>query len=126
MPNRCLLAVVLVLLAAAPAARADGDSEARVSGRCSAGASSELRIRARDGAIAVEFTLRRHRSGEAWRVVLVHERRVRWRGTLRTRGSSGSLRLRRSVPDFDGPDQVSVRATGPRGLTCFASATLTG
>ncbi len=118
-----------LLLALAPSAMArDGGegSEARVNGACGRGASSELRLRARDGAISVEFRVRRHRRGEAWRVALVHERRVEWRGTLRTSGSSGSLRLRRTLRDLDGPDQVTVRASGPRGLTCEASATLAG
>jgi hypothetical protein len=42
--------------------------------------------------------------------VLVHERRFAWRGTLRTRGSSGSFRVDRVVDDFDGPDVIVARA----------------
>jgi hypothetical protein len=102
----------------------DGRREARVAGACSAGATSKLRLRSRDGAISVEFEVRRRRGGERWRVVLVHERRVAWRSTIRTKGSSGSFRIRRSLDDYDGPDQVTARASGPRGLTCEASATL--
>ena len=120
---------VVALLAAAPAAGAkDGGSddrrEARVDATCSRGATAELRLRSRDGAIRVEFDLRRRRSGELWRVAVVQERRVRWRASLRTRGSSGSLRVRRTLRDLDGPDRVTVRASGPRGLTCEANATL--
>ena len=91
---------------------------------CSKGATAELRLRSRDGEIRLEFELRRRRSGELWRVAVVQERRVVWRASLRTRGSSGSLRVRRSLRDLDGPDRVTVRASGPRGLTCEASATL--
>ncbi|MEA2613829.1 MAG: hypothetical protein QOI52_1788 [Chloroflexota bacterium] len=102
----------------------DGRREARVAGACSAGATSKLRLRSRDGAISVEFEVNRRRGGERWRVVLVHERRVAWRSTIRTKGSSGSFRIRRSLDDYDGPDEVTARASGPRGLTCEASATL--
>lgn len=124
----CALAAAL-LLGAAPAHAKDGDDddgrrEARVPATCSTGATGQLRLRSDDGEIRVEFELRRRRAGEAWRVVVVHERRVVWRRTLRTRGSSGSLRVRRTIADLDGPDQVTVRATGPRGRTCEAAATL--
>jgi hypothetical protein len=103
----------------------DGRREARVAGACSAGATSKLRLRSRDGAISVEFSVNRRRDGERWRVVLVHERRVAWRATLRS-NSSGSFRVERSLDDFDGPDQVTARASGPGGITCVASATLPG
>jgi hypothetical protein len=121
-------AILALLVAATPAGAKDGGSddrrEARVTATCSRGASAELRLRSRDGTIRVEFDLRRRRSGELWRVALVQERRVRWRASLRTRGSGGSLRVRRMLRDLDGPDRVTVRASGPRGLTCEANATL--
>ncbi|MEA2195331.1 MAG: hypothetical protein QOG42_1765 [Solirubrobacteraceae bacterium] len=121
-------AVIALLAGAAPAAARDGGDdgrrEARVGGTCGKGASSKLRLRSRDGEISVEFDLSRSRRGESWRVVLVHERRVAWRASLRTPRSGGSLRLRRTLPDLDGSDRVSVRAAGPRGLTCEASALL--
>jgi hypothetical protein len=120
---KCLrLACLLVLLAAAPA-RADG-GDARATGRCGGGATAELRVRADHGALAVEFEVKRRRGGEAWRVALVHERRVEWRGNVRTSGSG--FRIRRSLRDLDGPDQVTARASGPGGITCDASATLSG
>jgi hypothetical protein len=124
-----ILAVV-ALGGASPAGARDGDDddgrrEARVEGTCAKGASSKLRLRSRDGTISVEFEVKRSRRGERWRVVLVHERRVAWRGTVRThRSSGGSFRLRRTLPDLDGSDRVKLRASGPRGLTCEASATL--
>jgi hypothetical protein len=129
---RCSVAFALavaLLVAAAPApASGDGDGdrrEARVSGTCGRGAKSELRLRSRDGTISVRFDVERRRARERWVVVLVHERRVAWRATLRTR-SSGSFRVERSLDDLDGPDQVTARASGPRGITCEASATLPG
>jgi hypothetical protein len=124
----CLM-VLASCLGGAPALAKDGDDddgrrEARVGVTCSKGATGQLRLRSRDGTIRLEFEVRRRRSGEAWRVVIVHERRVEWRQTLRTRGSSGSIRVRRTLDDLDGPDRVTARASGPRGLTCEASAKL--
>ncbi len=142
-PLTCLLCSLVLLVGAAPALAGSGsgtsgsgsgssgsgggsgDRDARVKGRCSKGASSELRLRARDGLIRVEFEVKRRRPRESWRVVFVHERRVAWRGTVRTT-SSGSFRVRRSYGDYEGADNVTARATGPRGLTCQASATLRG
>ncbi|MGH2943325.1 MAG: hypothetical protein ACRDLN_11205, partial [Solirubrobacteraceae bacterium] len=100
--------------------------EARVAGTCAKGATARLRLRSRDGTIRLEFEVKRRRARETWRVVLVHERRVAWRGTVRTSRSSGSFRIRRSLDDLDGPDQVTARGSGPRGVTCEARATLPG
>ncbi len=127
----CALASLLFAAGtAAPALARDGGQdggrrEARVSGTCAKGAASKLRLRSRDGTIRVEFELTRRRPRERWRLVLVHERRVAWRGTVRT-SAGGSLRLRRSLDDYGGADGVRVRANGPRGLSCEASATLAG
>jgi hypothetical protein len=117
-----LVTLVLALVPAAALAR-DGD-DVRVRGSCGRGAASELRLKADHGAIRVEFRLDADR-GRRWSVVLVHERRVVWRGRARTR-SGGGFRLRRSVPDFGGADRVTVRASGPRGNTCSATGVLTG
>jgi hypothetical protein len=122
------LAVLGALIALLVAARDGGDGggrdEKRVAGRCGDGTGSTLRLRARDGTIRVEFEGGRSRPGASWRVVLVHERRVAWRATVRTSGSSGAFRIRRAVEDYDGPDKVTIRGSGPRGLTCEASSTL--
>jgi hypothetical protein len=123
----CLALVALVLGAPASAAgRDDGDKDARAEGTCGGRVSCQLRLKAKDGDILVEFEVDSTRGRERWRLVLVHERRVVWRGRARTRSGSGSFRIRRSIPDFDGADQVTVRASGPRGNTCQATATLRG
>lgn len=132
--RRALCFVGLALLCSAPQALADkgsgkggdddGRREAEVAGRCSKGATSQMRLRSRDGEIRAEFEVRRRRGGEAWRVVLVQERRVVWRATLRTRRSSGAIRVRQTLDDLHGPDQITARAAGPDGLTCEAVATL--
>ncbi len=123
-PLAAAAAALALCLAGAAPVLAHGDDEARAEGTCGSGADAELRLKADHGAIRVEFEVDSRRARERWRIVLVHERRVVWRGRARTR-DGGSFRIRRSVPDFDGADAVSVRAAGPRGNTCQASATLT-
>lgn len=135
--SRTLLpALALTLLAAVPSAAqardghggggGGGRPEVRVAGVCGHGATSKLRLRARDGAIELEFEVDQNRSGRLWRVVVVHERRVAWRGSARTHAPSGSFSVERTVSDLAGPDQVMARAVGPRGITCQATATLPG
>jgi hypothetical protein len=118
------ISVALALCTPAVALGDDGGGDVRVAGTCGKGATSQLRLKADDGAIRVEYELDSRRAGERWRLALVHERRVVWRGRARTRSGSGSFRVRRSVPDFAGVDQVTIRASGPGGNTCQATATL--
>jgi hypothetical protein len=119
---RSIAATILLMLALAAPALADG---VRASGTCGSGATAEFRLDAHDDEIRVELRVRSRRAREHWRVALVHERRVVWRGEVRTR-SNRSFRVRRSVADFEGADEVSARASGPRGNTCQATATLPG
>lgn len=127
------LAVLLAaLVAATPAMAKDGDDdredrpEVRVAGSCASGVTSKLKLKARDGELEVEFEVDSNRSGERWRVTLVRERRVFWRGTERTGGRSGSFSVERRLDDLDGADTVTARAVGPRSRTCRATATLAG
>lgn len=123
---RCLVLLIALLAVLAPAAHArGGGDEARVTGVCGRGASAELRLKGDDGAIRVELRIKGRNRGDRWRVALVHERRVSWRGTIRAAGG-GEARLRRSLPDYAGADAISALATGPRGLSCRATATLSG
>ena len=100
--------------------------EVRVAGVCGRGATSKLKVKARDGGLEVEFEVDQSRSGALWRVVLVQERRVAWRGSARTHAPSGSFSLERRLSDYPGADQIMARAVGPRGITCQASASLPG
>jgi hypothetical protein len=130
MSRSTVIALVLlslgVGLAPEAAARGGGDgSEIRVAGVCGSGATSKLKLRRRDaGAIEVRFEVEHARTGERWRVTLVRERRVVWRGGARTH--AGRFEVERRIADLGGADQVMARAVGPRGLTCSASATLPG
>lgn len=116
----------LWLLAARPLAAAakDGDGEVRVAGVCGGSARSELRLEARDDGIELRFKVDHARRGATWRVAVVQERRIAWKGSARAAGSSASFDVRRTLQDLPGADAVTVRALGPRGLVCRATATL--
>ncbi len=123
------LAVAVVLLGAAPLARADdrpGD-DVRVTGRCTGGTTAELRVRARDdGGLRLDLELRSGRRPARWHVVVVHERRLAYRGIVRTDAGSSRASLRLTLADLSGPDSVSVRATGTATQSCRAAATIFG
>ncbi len=120
-----LLACLLLALPASAQARGGDDDELRTSGSCGGGARSELRLEADDGTIELRFEVRGARRG-SWRVVVVQERRVAWRGTVSASGGSRSFRIERVLDDLPGADAIMVRASGPRGVTCNASGTLSG
>ena len=116
--------LALALPVAASADDGDGDGERqeiRRAGTCTRGSESELRVRAEDGEIEIRFEIE-PAHGVPWQVVLLHERRIVYRGALRKQ--SGHLELRRVVRDWFGRDELVVRATGPRAETCRASAVL--
>ena len=101
-----------------------GRPEVRVAGSCGRGATSSLKLKARDGGIEAEFEV--HGRAGLWRVAVVQEQRVAWRGRPRTSSASHSFSVERRLGDYPGPDQVLARAVGPRGITCSATATLPG
>jgi hypothetical protein len=117
---RGLLCVLVLLLTPVSAFASD---DVRKRGTCGRGASSELRIDADDGRLRTEFRVR-HRRRALWRLTLVQEGVVVWRGKLRASRSSGDVRVRRELRDLPGADSIVARGVGPRGLTCSASATV--
>ncbi len=122
-----LIGVGLVsILATRPVAAAakDGRGEVRAAAVCSAGATAQLRLRSGDRGIDLRFEVDHTRAGVVWRVALVHERRIVWRGAARTRRPGASFEVRRTLGDLPGRDSVSATAWGPQGLVCRATATL--
>jgi hypothetical protein len=111
-------------LSASVAAAKDGRGEVRAAGACGRAASSELRLRTSDRGIEVRFELDHVRAGVSWRVAVVHERRVAWKGSAKTTAPAGSFEVRRIVSDLPGADTVTATAWGPNGLVCRATATL--
>jgi hypothetical protein len=121
-----LVVVGLVLLFAGRplAAVAEHGGEVRVAGVCSSGATSKLRLRSGDNGIELRFEVDHSRAGVLWRVVIVHERRIAWKGAAKTARPDGSFEVSRTLPDLPGSDAVTASAWGPRGLVCRATATL--
>src|SRR5919202_3807849 len=102
------LAVALLALAlfgpASALARVGGGGgggtrpEVRVAGSCGRGATSSLRLKARDGGIQAEFEV--HGRTGLWRVAIVQEQRVAWRGRARTSRASHSFSIERRLGDY--------------------------
>jgi hypothetical protein len=116
--------LALVAVVGPVAAFADeGRHEVRATGACSGVAASKLRLKGRDDRIELRFEVAHGRPG-IWRVIVVHERRVVWKSSIRVTRSGGSFEVRRMLADLPGADTVSARALGPRGVVCRAAATL--
>jgi hypothetical protein len=120
-----VLASILLAAAGVPLpARGGRDAEARAAASCGRGASAELRVKRDHDQLEVRFELEKSRApGARWRLVLVHEGRVDWRGSVRA-GRQGRFEVEHRVRDYAGADRVRFRATDPRGLSCSASVTL--
>lgn len=116
---------------ASPVFAHDDDDQVTKVGVCTKSSSSRLDLR-RDSSgsgkegnrIEVTFTVRARRSGVAWRVVLLHERRIVFRRTRRTRPPRASFVLQQTLEDWYGSEAVTARATSPRGEVCRATARL--
>jgi hypothetical protein len=121
------IAVVALLALAPPVAHAkDGDgSRVRAEARCGQAARTRLDARSRDGGIRLDWRLERGRARERWRIVVVQESRVVWRGS-RSISGSGRIALRLALRDLPGADRIEVRASGPRGTSCGVAGTLRG
>jgi hypothetical protein len=120
-------AVLPVLLAVALSHGGGGggdDDRVRVDATCGGGVRARLELRAEDRGIEARFDADRAPRGSAWRITLSQEGRVAWHGRATAR--RGAFRVRRELRDLAGADRISVRASGPRGLSCRAFATLRG
>jgi hypothetical protein len=127
--RRTILLFLGALAFASPVIAHDDDDHVSKAGVCTKSSSSRLDLR-RDssgpgsGRIDVTFTVRARRSGVVWRVVLLHDRRIVFRGTRRTRPPRASFVLQQTLDDWYGSETVTARATSPRGEVCRASAKL--
>ena len=117
------LLVLAALVAGAPASadRGDDGDTLRAHGTCTGSSATELRVRAEEGRLEIEFRVDAVPRGRAWTVVVLRERRIAFRGVLRPRGSSRSVELRRTVVDWPGAERVLVRAVARDGEACRAS-----
>jgi len=112
--RRVPLALALALLAGC-----GGD------GKCGGGVQSKLSVWAeKERLIGAAFRLTGAEPGALWRVVVVHEGHITWRGKARV-GEDGTLNVKRQMDDYPGADRVAVRAYGPGGATCTKALQLT-
>lgn len=117
-----LAAVVVGAALAYPALALADERETRKAGACTASSEIEIRLRAEKDVIRIELEIEADRPRTAWNVVVLHERRIVFRGVIRARSGSRTARLRRTVDDFLGRDSIAVRASGPRLESCRVSA----
>ena len=118
------IVATLPLCGIAAAADASADDRVELRGKCSAGSAWRLRVEAEDRDLEIEFRIEPRLRTGLWQVIVLHERRIVLRRTLRTPAGGGSVRVRTTVPDWWGTDSLVVRATGPRNELCRASATI--
>ena len=97
MPRRRLLVLVLLL--------AGCGSGVQAAAEC-------LTLDLRSDGKEIEATVRVTESAD-WRIFVVHEGHVAWRGTRH-----GPFTYTHRMKDYGGPDRVTVRATGPGGKLC--------
>jgi hypothetical protein len=115
-------------LVPATAAARDGDRdrvEVRTTGTCGRSSAIRLRLRAEDGRIRVDTTVRTARTGR-WRLTVLHERRVVAAVRVRATRAARGFERRIVVRDWSGADAVLARAVSPAGETCTAGATVRG
>ena len=118
--------VSLGLLAPSAAMAKEGDVIR--TGICDAGSTWKLKLSPDDPAmIEVEFQVDENIAGHTWRVRLVQDGELVFRGARITKAPSGSFTLRRLLPDTLGQDIIRARAFNPlTGEVCIARAVLNG
>ncbi|HEU0304405.1 MAG TPA: hypothetical protein VFR32_07485 [Gaiellaceae bacterium] len=117
-----LAAVVVGAALSLPAVAFADDRDVRKAGACTASSEIEIRLRAEKDVIRIELEIEAERPATSWSLVVLHERRIAFRGVIRARSGSRTARLRRTVDDYLGRDSIVVRASGPRLESCRVSA----
>ena len=120
--NTLLLAAVAACAAMPSVASADDGRDVRRTGTCTAASAMSVRLRADGKTIRVELEIEGRQRGATWRVILLRERRIAFRGVIRARAGSREVRLQRTLDDWFGRDSIVIRASGPRAETCRVSA----
>jgi len=118
--------VSLGLLAPSAAMAKEGDVIR--TGVCDAGSTWKLKLSPNDPAmIEVEFQVDENIAGHTWRVRLVQDGELVFKGARVTKAPSRSFTLRRLLPDTLGRDIIRARAVNAlTGEVCIARAVLNG
>ena len=127
MPVRQFLALLVAAVGLVLPARAVADdggdrAEIRTRGVCTGDSVSMLRISSEEGALRIEFRIDSpRRPARTWKLVVLRERRIAFRGVLRPVRGGRSVELRRTLTDWPGFEHVVARAAAADGQTCQAS-----
>jgi hypothetical protein len=79
-------------------------------GSCSADSNWKLKLSPDNGRIEVEFEVDQNVVGDVWRVRMLHNGDVFFRGRRTTKGPSGSFEVRQFVNDASGTDRFVAKA----------------
>ena len=71
----------------------------------------------------VVFRIDTKRRYRAWSLVILRERRIVFRGTVRSSGGARTVDVRRTIDDWPGTDVVVARASARGGQSCVATVT---
>lgn len=96
----------------------------RVAGACTAGSTSKITLKRRDGRIEAEFEVDQNRVGITWQTTLSVNGTVVKTKSAVTKAPSGSFEVKKRVTDGAGQETVKGVATSPSGETCTATATI--
>jgi hypothetical protein len=112
----CLLAFVPVALAK--------DGDVIRTGTCSMASNWKLELSPENGAIEVDFEVDQNVVGDTWRVRILHNTVLVFKGNFVTKAPSGSFEARIVEPNLAGPDAFKARAVNVRtGEICIGRAT---
>jgi hypothetical protein len=100
-----------LVLAGPASAQGGGGTDVRSTGTCSGGGVFELKAKADDGRIEIEYEVDTNRAGQVWNVRLNDNGVTVFSGTATTIAPSGSFTLRRMIPNRAGADTIRATAT---------------
>lgn len=109
--------VLLGTVNAAPASAKAGDSI--ITGRCTKGATTKLKVAFRDGHFETEFEVDSNRNGQRWSVHLRDNGVLVNNVTATTVAPSGSFTSKKAIANQVGADRITASATyAPTGERC--------
>ncbi len=94
-------------------------------GSCSDASHWKLKLSPENGRIEADFEVDQNVTGDVWRVRMLHNGSVFFRGTRVTKGASGSFEVRKLVNDAGGTDGFVAKARNTStGETCRGTASI--
>jgi hypothetical protein len=120
--SACTVAAALAVVAV-PTASAKHRDDIRVTGACTDGATSKLKVKRDDGRLKFEFEVDQNVSGVAWDVQVTTDDRLVFDDRRVTDARSGSFSVERRIKHARS-GTIAATATSESGETCTATATV--